>query len=157
MWVQVDFYKPGGKWYAGGPVDIKGAKLWQRDVQCFGASDTKHYSTKMGGDEGMVTPLSKWCNPVAAAIAENQDILNDGFAYNSGFIVVVRNIESGTTIYPGIPGKEQIVNLAMEDDPDTPGNFCEHLFWPRDFPPPPDWDGKEPSPCASNTPTELFS
>lgn len=135
MWIQVDFYKSTGKWYAGGPVNIGNAKFWQKDVECSGPSDTKHYNTHQVGDEGTITMATKMCNPVAAAIAKNQDILIEGSITGSRYFVVVQNIASGTTIHKGIPGKEQIVNLAIEDNPDTPGNFCQGIFFHWDFPP----------------------
>jgi hypothetical protein len=66
MKIQVDFYKPSGKWYAGGIVDIGDAKLWR---------DESGY------------------NSVAVAIGKNQQILHSGAITRSEFITVARNID----------------------------------------------------------------
>lgn len=93
MIVRVDWFKlSSGKWYAGGEVEIDGAKLW-RD----------HRSGK---------------NEVAVAILQNQQVLNVDSIYPfRNFYTVVT--QSG---------------FDQDDGSKYGHQFCQHLFFPSDFP-----------------------
>ena len=71
MIVEVDWYKTSGKWYAGGEVDVRNARLWQ---------DDHSYADRT-------------YNAIAIAIAAHQNIMRRGACSSGDYLIVVRNIE----------------------------------------------------------------